>query len=68
MLLDGIAAIRFLIQLEPQHFLAILKAHGAFYLNLSRILKQRKQLPKRSDYYETTSIVWSYFIKNRTKF
>ncbi len=68
MSLDGIAAIRFLIQLEPQHFLAILKAHGAFYLNLSRILKQRKQLPKRSDYYETRSIVWSYFTKNRKKF
>ena len=68
MKLDGIAAIRFLFQLKPQYFLAILKAHGSFYMNLGRILKQRKQLPKRPNYYETNSIVWSYFIKKRTKF
>ncbi len=68
MTLDGVAAIRFLFQLKPKYFFAIIKAHGSFYLNLGRILKQRKQSPKRSDYYETTSIVWSYFIKNRTKF
>ena len=68
MLLDGIAAIRFLVQLKPQYFFAIIKAHVAFYLNLSRILKQRKQLPKRPNYYEKHSIVWSYFIKNETKF
>ncbi len=68
MLLDGIAAIRFLIQLEPKHFAAILKAHGSFYINLISLLKQRKKLPKRSNYYDNTSIVWSYFIKKRTKF
>ncbi len=68
MALDGIAAIRFLLQLKPQHFFAILKAHGSFYMNLSLILKQRKQFPKRPYYYETRSIVWSYFIKKRTKF
>lgn len=66
--LDGIAAIRFLFQLKPQDFFAIIKAHVFFYLNLSRILKQRRQLPKRTNYYETRSIVWSYFIKKRTKF
>ncbi len=68
MKLDAVAAIRFLFQLKPQYFFAILKAHGSFYMNLGRILKQRKQLPKRPNYYETKSIVWSYFIKKRTKF
>ncbi|WP_296384138.1 glycosyltransferase family 2 protein [Winogradskyella sp.] len=68
MKLDGIAAIRFLFQLKPQYLLAILKAHGSFYRNLGQLLKQRKQLPKRPNYYETNSIVWSYFIKKRTKF
>ncbi|MFC0604321.1 glycosyltransferase family 2 protein [Winogradskyella pulchriflava] len=68
MKLDGIAAFRFLLQLKPQYFYAILKAHGAFYMNLGRTLKKRKQLPKRSNYYKTKSIVWSYFIKKRTKF
>ncbi|MFK7831726.1 MAG: glycosyltransferase family 2 protein [Winogradskyella sp.] len=68
MVLDGIAALRFLFQFKPLFFAAILKAHVAFYINLPRILKQRKQLPKRARYYETSSIVWSYFIKNRTRF
>ena len=68
MTLDGVAAIRFLFQLKPKYFFAIIKAHGSFYLNLSRILRQRKRLPKRANYYENNSIVWSYFIKKRTKF
>jgi GT2 family glycosyltransferase len=68
MTLDGVAAIRFLFQLKPQHFLSILKAHGSFYLNLGRLLKQRKKLPKRPNYYESHSIVWSYFVKKQTKY
>jgi len=68
MTLDGIAGIRFLIQLKPNYTLAILNAHLSFYKNISRIYKQRQQFSKRSNYYETTSIVWSYFIKKRTKF
>ncbi|SDI43093.1 glycosyltransferase family 2 protein [Winogradskyella thalassocola] len=68
MVLDGIAAIRFLFQLKPAFFFAILKAHLSFYFSLTRLLKQRKQESKRSGYYETVSIVWSYFIKKRTQF
>ncbi len=68
MKLDGVSAIRFLFQLKPKYFFAVLRAHGSFYMNLGRILKQRKQLAKRPNYYETNSIVWSYFIKKRTKF
>ncbi|MBC3846575.1 glycosyltransferase family 2 protein [Winogradskyella echinorum] len=68
MKLDGVAAFRFLLQLKPLHFFAIFKAHLSFYKNLSKILRQRKQLSKRGNYYKTTSIVWSYFIKNITKF
>ncbi len=68
MKLDGIAAIRFLIKLQPQHFLAIFKAHLSFYKNLNPVLKQRKNLTKRTGYYETKSIVWSYFIKGRRHF
>ncbi|WP_458626364.1 glycosyltransferase family 2 protein [Winogradskyella sp. PC D3.3] len=68
MVLDGVAGMRFLFQFQPAFLFAILKAHFAFYSNLPRLLKQRKQLPKRSGYYETTSIVWSYFIKKRRQF
>lgn len=68
MLLDGVAAIRFLFQLKPLFLVAILKAHISFYYNLPHLLKQRKQLSQRSNYYECNSIVWSYFIKKRTQF
>ncbi|MDH7912393.1 glycosyltransferase family 2 protein [Winogradskyella sp. SYSU M77433] len=68
MLLDGIAGLMFLVQLKPNHFLAILKAHGAFYLNLNTVLSQRKKTSKRAGYYRITSVVWSYFIKGKKTF
>lgn len=68
MVLDGVAAFRFLLQLKPDFFVAIFKAHLSFYYYLPRLIKLRKQQPKRSGYYETTSIVWSYFIKNKKIF
>ena len=68
MALDGIAAIRFLTQFKPSHFLAILKAHGSFYLALPQLLKQRKNLKQLSNYYYRKSIVWNYFIKKQIKF
>ncbi|WP_417871365.1 glycosyltransferase family 2 protein [Winogradskyella sp.] len=66
--LDGIAGVRFLFQLKPLHFLAILKAHFSFYLNLKSVLNKRRQLPKRHSYYKISSIVWSYFIKKNRSF
>ncbi|WP_179377231.1 glycosyltransferase family 2 protein [Winogradskyella wichelsiae] len=68
MLLDGIAALRFLLQFKLAFFLAILKAHYSFYYNLPRLLKHRKKSVKRRGYYHTTSIVWSYFVKKQTKY
>lgn len=63
LLLDGLAAIKFLTVLKLLHILAILKAHLSFYLHLPTLLKQRRQLQQHKNYYKTTSIVWSYFIK-----
>ena len=65
MVLDGIAALRFLFQLEPKHFVAVLRAHGSFYIKLNQLLKQRKDFPKRSNYFKTKSIVWSYFVTRK---
>ncbi|WP_298899628.1 glycosyltransferase family 2 protein [uncultured Psychroserpens sp.] len=63
LLLDGIAGLKFLFSFKWSHFMAVLKAHFSFYRHLPRLLKQRKQLPKKKNYYKTTSIVWSYFVK-----
>lgn len=68
MVLDGVAAFQFILQLKPKFAFAILRAHLSFYKHLRRVLKQRKQLPKRSNYYKTNSIVWSYFVKKNKTF
>lgn len=65
MSLDGIAAYRFLFQLKPSHFFAVLKAHFSFYLYLRRLLKQRKQLNQKPGYYLKNSIVINYFIQKK---
>lgn len=68
MVLDGVAAFQFILQLKPKFAFAILRAHLSFYKHLRRVLKQRKQLSKRSNYYKTNSIVWSYFVKKHKTF
>ncbi|MFK7000902.1 glycosyltransferase family 2 protein [Flavobacterium oreochromis] len=63
MILDGIAGIKFLTELKPKHFLAVLKSHYFFYSNLSKNLKNR-DLNQKENYYKINSIVYRYFIKN----
>lgn len=66
--LDGIAGIKFLATLKFGHFTAILKAHFSFYLALPYYLKQRKALPHKKNYYQTKSVVWSYFLQGKRFF
>ena len=68
LLLDGIAALRFLLKLKPLHVLSILKAHFYFYHALPQLLKYRKTQSKKGGYYYTNSIVWSYFLKHKKTF
>ena len=68
LLLDGIAGLKFLIELRPIHTFAILKAHLSFYRNFFKFLRKRKKLQKKVNYNIHTSIVWQYFIMRRKKF
>ncbi|MBL4641971.1 MAG: glycosyltransferase family 2 protein [Flavobacteriaceae bacterium] len=68
LILDGIAGIKFMIELRPIHTWAIIKAHFSFYRNFNTFLKKRKKLQKKSDYNLHTSIVWQYFFLKRKKF
>ena len=73
MVLDGMSAMVYLLQLKPKYFWAVLKAHFAFYANLPRLVKQRKSLnppssPKIPTGMLDGSIVWQYFVKKRTTF
>ena len=62
MLLDGVAGIKFLFEGKLAHFLAILKAHGSFYIQLTVLFTQRKNSHQKSNYFKIQSIVWYYFV------
>ncbi|NKI32430.1 glycosyltransferase family 2 protein [Croceivirga thetidis] len=62
LILDGIAAARFLLQLKPLHCLAVLRAHFSFYSNFRKMYKRREKANFLLKYYSTTSIVWKHFV------
>lgn len=68
LILDGIAGLKFLLELRPVHTLSIIKAHVSFYKNFFTFLGKRKKLQKKQDYNLHTSIVWQYFVLGRKKF
>lgn len=74
LLLDGLASLKFMLEFKFTHILAVLKAHGHFYLSLPQLLKKRKILRQQnssnsiSKYYNTTSIVAQYYVCKRKLF
>ena len=68
LLLDGIAAIRFILQLRGRHAWAILRAHLSFYKNLRRISRKREKTNFLIKYYTVKSIVWSHFVHQENNF
>lgn len=68
LILDGIAALKFLLEFKPKHTLAILKAHFSYYSHLNRLLNQRKVLKSKIKYYQRTSIVFDYFVNKKTNY
>lgn len=68
LILDGIAGLKFALELRPIHTLAIVKAHFSFYANFFKFLGKRRKLQKKSNYNLHTSVVWQYFVLGRKKF
>jgi GT2 family glycosyltransferase len=68
MILDGIAAYRFLFKGEFGHFAAIFKAHVMFYKLAPSFYKKRSNAAGKFQYAKTGSIVWQHFVKKRTIF
>ncbi len=73
LVLDGIAAVRFLLLGEPQFSWAVFKAHIDFYRHIPYLLAYRKRSEasgRRKKHYEgyyPRSIAFDYFVlKNRT--
>lgn len=62
LLLDGIAAMRFIFQFRFKHFIAIFRAHISFYRQFKKMYNKREKTRFLKNYYLTKSIVWSYFV------
>ena len=71
LLLDGVAALKFLSEFKPDHFFAVFRAHLAFYRRFWSLIKYRKEpiqpLEKLSGVYHG-SIIEAVFLKGVTKF
>jgi len=73
MILDGIAAIRFLLKGEIKNFLSVLNAHVAMYCRLPILLKQRKEIKKNNTHFNSKglykgNILWARHFKGITFF
>ena len=65
LILDGIAGIKFIFELKPKHFFAILHAHFSYYKSLKILLIQRKKNIHKIKYFNRTSIVMDYFVNKK---
>lgn len=72
LVLDGAAALKFLLDKQPKHFLAVLRAHFAFYGLFAKLAKQKKTtgltpLKGLSGVYHK-SLVEAFFLKKQKHF
>lgn len=73
MILDGVAAFKFLLGGEIANFTAVFKAHMSFYFMVGKYRKKRKELlplVKNKQHKEIyrNSIIFDYFIRNKKKY
>lgn len=73
LILDGVAALKFLAGLHFTGFWAVIKAHVAFYSNWGKLKKKRKLVQQQiiTDQIEVIykkSIMWKFFIEGKKKF
>ncbi len=72
LVLDGVAATKFLFSLQLRHIWAVLSAHHHFFWKLPSMLKKRKKLGENLSINRTgiypKSIVYQAFVKKKTKF
>ena len=69
LILDGIAGLKFVLELRPVHTWSIIKAHFSFYRNLPKMIRKRRSISfKQTNYFHTFSIVFQHFILRKNKF
>lgn len=69
LVLDALAAFKFLLQAGYKDFWAVLKAHISFYGAMPGLRKKRKSIKHESTrLIYGNSIVWEYFIRDKHRF
>ena len=68
LILDGVAGLKFALELRPIHTWAIIRAHLSLYTNFYKFLKKRRKLQKKLHYNSHISVVWQHFILGRKTF
>ena len=73
LLMDGLAAIKFLIGGELGNFWAVFKAHHHFFRRIPHLKKERNQLKKKVTNHKhpeiyNKSIVWDFFLRKKRYF
>lgn len=69
MILDGVAAFKFLFEGSGSHFIAVIKAHFSFYAYLPSTLKKRDEMRLMPEFKEASTgvyeknIVYTHFVK-----
>ena len=69
MILDGVAAFKFLFEGNGTHFFAVIKAHFSFYKHLTSTLKKRDDMRLMPEFKDSTTgvyeknIVFMHFVK-----
>ena len=69
MILDGVAAFKFLLEGSGSHFIAVIKAHFSFYAHLPSTLKKRDEMRLMDGFKDTTTgvytknMVYAHFVK-----
>lgn len=68
LILDALAVLRFMLQLKPDHAVAVVRAHFGFYRLVSSFRAKRKQWASHLKYFRNRSVVWNYFLLKRRTF
>lgn len=68
LLLDGIAALRFILQGKGRHCFAILRAHLSYYRQFGKMYRKREKAEFVEKYYQTKSIVLSHYVYRIDRF
>jgi GT2 family glycosyltransferase len=69
LILDGVAAVKFLLEGGFQDFIAVTRAHFSFYRNFKAIRRKRKlQIQKPLNQIYQGSIVTDYYLRKKKKF